>query len=185
MSTSAALRLGVEAERIERTAQRWHDGRCSEAQHARIEASSTSFAAHDPDTATRISALEVIAVSDDSLDPILEHPLVTNLLTRLADLVAERINGKGNDDSGYYTTHDNPLGSGRAFRDAARRGDFPSFKIGREIAAKKSDVRAWLESRTRLPSLRKARPAPSSNVEMLDEFGLRASRKPAAGTEGA
>jgi len=47
----------------------------------------------------------------------------------------------------WATAKDNPLRSSRAFLDAARRGDFPTGKRGREIAARWTDVEAWIEGR--------------------------------------
>lgn len=93
----------------------------------------------------------------------------------------------------YYTTSRNPLRSGRAFRDAARRGCFPSFTIKRQIAARKSDVHAWIESRRRSLAPEKATPQGarlpvnakprSADETLLAEFGLRATRAAPKATE--
>jgi hypothetical protein len=115
-------------------------------------------------------------VSDARDDSLLDHPVVAALLERLADLVAARV--QPGEEGRYYTAVNNPLGSVRAFRDAASRGDFPSFKLGREIAAKRSDVHAWIEGRTKRPSVKKAAAATTDDDDaMLAEFGVRASRK--------
>ena len=47
----------------------------------------------------------------------------------------------------YADARDNPLGSPRAFADAARRGDFPTFRRSRRVTALWCDVAAWIESR--------------------------------------
>ncbi|AUX33193.1 MULTISPECIES: hypothetical protein [Sorangium] len=47
----------------------------------------------------------------------------------------------------YATAKHNPIGSSRAFLDAARRGDFPSHKVGREVRALWADVDAYILSR--------------------------------------
>jgi cobalamin biosynthesis protein CbiG len=43
----------------------------------------------------------------------------------------------------------------RAFSDAGRRGDFPCFRSGRKLAARREDVTRWLESRRVQPRTRK------------------------------
>ena len=77
------------------------------------------------------------------------------LLDDLADRVAERIvervglGEQASNRSAYYSAKNNPLGSQRAFLDAARRGDFPSYKAGRRVLARCEDVDRWIESRPR------------------------------------
>ncbi len=89
---------------------------------------------------TRTNDLEVWwSLSDTSVDDLLNHPVVSALLERFADLLAQRLRANSAGSDGYYTTKSNPLGSARAFRDAARRGHFPSFKLVRMVAAKKTD----------------------------------------------
>jgi hypothetical protein len=66
-------------------------------------------------------------------------------------------NGKATEpDKGdiYYSTDNNPLGR-RAFRRAAARGDFPAFRVGRKLLARKTDVDAWIQSQP--PAPRKSR----------------------------
>ena len=99
------------------------------------------------------------------------------LLDELADRVAERITQRIGKDvptasgSEYYTAASNPLGSRRAFLDAARRRDFLSFKAGRTVLAKREDVHRWIESRPRTQH------EPSSNNptdrELLEGAGVR------------
>ena len=109
----------------------------------------------------------------DTQDPFFNHPVVVALLERLADLVAMRVRTEA--DGSYYTTKDNPLRSARALRDAARRGDFPSYKLAGLITAKKADVEAWVESRKQRPSAKRMNPT-CDNQGMLAEFGLRAGQ---------
>lgn len=47
----------------------------------------------------------------------------------------------------YATAKHNPLGSSRAFLDAARRGDFRSHKVGREVRALWIDVDSYIQSK--------------------------------------
>ncbi|NUQ76819.1 MAG: hypothetical protein HUU21_25065 [Polyangiaceae bacterium] len=103
------------------------------------------------------------------------------LLDELADRVAERITqriGKGiptASGSEYYSANNNPLGSQRAFLDAARRKDFPSFKPGRTVLARREDVDRWIESHPR------TRHEPSSDNptdrDLLERAGVRLKGK--------
>ena len=61
----------------------------------------------------------------------------------------------------YADANNNPLGSARAFLDAHRRGDFPTFKRGREIVARWEDVEAYIASRPTAPRAA-ALPAPAA-----------------------
>lgn len=47
----------------------------------------------------------------------------------------------------HASAQHNPLGSARAFLDAGRRGDFPTFKRGRQVVARWNDVLAFIEAR--------------------------------------
>jgi hypothetical protein len=49
----------------------------------------------------------------------------------------------------YADWEHNPLGSRRAFLDAARAGRFATFKRSRRVTALWADVEAWIESRPR------------------------------------
>lgn len=133
-----------------------------------------------PDTATRTTAsMGWCPVSEFDRDPLLDHPLVVALLERLAGLVARRVRPDG--ESAYYTTLDNPLNSARAFKDAARRGDFPLFKLGR-LLPQGRPTSMWIGSRPKKPALRKTKPA-SREDAVLTEFGLRPTA-PKNGTRG-
>ena len=77
-----------------------------------------------------------------------------NLLEMILDHVAERIAAKLAERPGacaprYADANNNPLGSARAFLDAARRRDFPSFKRARNVVALWADVERYIESRQR------------------------------------
>ncbi|WP_437948709.1 hypothetical protein WME98_50145 [Sorangium sp. So ce296] len=71
--------------------------------------------------------------------------LATMTAELAADLLEQRL--KAPSAPRYATAKNNPLGSGRMFLDAARRGDFPSHKVGREVRALWSDVDAYILSR--------------------------------------
>jgi len=74
--------------------------------------------------------------------------LLNALLEVLAERVADKIAARmGASAPRYATARDNPIGSARAFLDAARRGDFPTFRRGRCVAALWSEVERHVESR--------------------------------------
>lgn len=64
----------------------------------------------------------------------------------------------------YATADHNPLGSPRAFLNAHRRGAFPTFRRGRTIAARWTDVEAWMQD----PARRAKQPA-NDLAGMLDD----------------
>jgi hypothetical protein len=70
--------------------------------------------------------------------------LIDVLAERVADKMATRI---GASSPRYATARENPIGSARAFLDAARRGDFPTFRRGRCVAALWTDVERYVENR--------------------------------------
>lgn len=94
----------------------------------------------------------------------------------------------------HATAKSNPLGSERAFLDAARKGTFPTFKLGREIAARWADVQAYAERRTITRStLAEAPPIESAPTDpdearraTLDRAGvvLRPARRTKNGSAG-
>jgi hypothetical protein len=103
------------------------------------------------------------------------------LLDELADRVAERLTQRIGKDiptasgSEYYSANNSPLGSRRAFLDAARRGAFPSFKAGRSVLAKREDVHRWIESRPRTHQERV--PDDPTDRELLEQAGIRLTGK--------
>jgi hypothetical protein len=84
----------------------------------------------------------------------------------LADKLTERIASRQAAASPYYDTEHNPLGK-RRFLEAARRGDFPSFKRGRRVLALRTDVDAWIA--------KGARSKPANNNETLSDEQLLAT----------
>lgn len=82
----------------------------------------------------------------------------------------------------YATAKSNPLGSARAFLDAGRRRDFPTFKRGREVVAHWTDVETWIESRKLVPRERKPGDDADDDRARLIGAGLRFA--PANGRAG-
>lgn len=72
-----------------------------------------------------------------------------SLLDLLADRIAERVAARIAPDPStrWARARDNPLGSARAFLDAGRRGDFETFKRGREVVARWGDVEGYISAR--------------------------------------
>lgn len=70
--------------------------------------------------------------------------LIEALAERVAEKMAARLPAS---TPRYATAKENPIGSARAFLDAARRGDFPTFRRGRSVAALWSDVERYVENR--------------------------------------
>lgn len=102
-----------------------------------------------------------------ALDAALEAVLRRVVREELAAALA----GRGTPE--HATARENPLGSERAFLAAARKGAFPTFRAGRQVAARWSDVVAWMESRPIDRSAPEAPPEstsrPKSDEERLDE----------------
>jgi hypothetical protein len=73
------------------------------------------------------------------------------LVALLADAVAERLaRHDGDDDGRYYGADDSPLPR-RAFLRLARKGAFPSFRVGKKVLALRADVHAWIEAHPQKP----------------------------------
>jgi hypothetical protein len=99
--------------------------------------------------------------------------LLDALLDDLADRLAERLAVRAGASSPRYAdAKHNPLGSARAFLDAARRRDFATFRRGREVVARWADVEAWIESRKRPVQLPPAVPA-NDDRALLEASGVR------------
>lgn len=107
----------------------------------------------------------------------LDPKLLEGLLCVLADLIAERLAERAAPDPAarFASAKDNPLGTPRAFLDAARRGDFRTFRRGREVVARWADVVAYIEGRE---CKRKPRPRPAAP---LDPAARRRAQLVAAG----
>ncbi|WP_437994389.1 hypothetical protein [Sorangium sp. So ce145] len=82
----------------------------------------------------------------------------------------------------YATSKANPLGSARAFLDAGRRKNFPTFKCGREVWAFWTEVETWIESRKIAPRERKPGDDADDDRARLIGAGLRFA--PANGRAG-
>lgn len=90
------------------------------------------------------------------------------IVERTARRVVELLQAAGSvPNPKHADANNNPLGSARAFLDAHRRGDFPTFKRGREIVALWTDVERYIESRPAAPRA-VAAPAPAANDIALD-----------------
>jgi hypothetical protein len=72
----------------------------------------------------------------------------------------------------YADASENPIGSARAFLDAARAGHFATFKRGRKVSALWADVERWIESRHRSPVTRPPAPVDVERAE-LERAGVR------------
>ena len=110
-------------------------------------------------------------------------PLLGALVDALATAVAAKLEShraeRAPEEPRYYSAVDNPLGSSRAFLDAARRGAFPTYRPGKMLLALRSDVHAWIE---RCPVQRAAPPvthapqgADVTNKELLRRSGIHLS----------
>lgn len=103
--------------------------------------------------------------------------LLDDLAERLADRLAQR------QASGaaprYADAKTNPLGSARAFLDAARRDAFPSFRRGRNVVALWTDVQGYIESRRRLPRERKPADPTEDDRALLEAAGVRLRQRAA------
>lgn len=91
----------------------------------------------------------------------------------LADKLTERIASRQNATSRYYDTANNPLGK-RRFLEAARRGEFPSFKRGKRVLALRTDVEAWIAAGARNTPVNDA--AKLSDEQLLATAGVRLLR---------
>lgn len=105
------------------------------------------------------------------------------LLEALADAIAEKVAEKvaarlavAPAAPALATAKNNPLGSSRAFLDASRRGDFPTFKRGREVVARWSDVAEY--DRARMRPRRKLTTATPTQTDAIEAALRRAGALP-------
>lgn len=96
--------------------------------------------------------------------------LVEALADEIADRVAARLSAP--QDGGFYSAKDpGPFKTSRAFLDAARRGEFPTARVAREVVARRSDVDAAIAAR-----LARRTPRPeevkASDADTLREMGV-------------
>lgn len=103
------------------------------------------------------------------------HPLdvlMVALADRLAPLLAARLDANR---PHYADRARNPYGSPRAFLDAARRGEFPTFMRARRVTALWADVEAAIERRARA---RRPKPDPvADDVALLASAGIKLKPK--------
>lgn len=93
--------------------------------------------------------------------------LFETLLDELAERLAERLAARqGPQTPRFADAETNPYGSARAFQDAARRGEFPSFIRNRRVTALWSDAeQAVMQKRRRR---RPARPEPGIDSDRAE-----------------
>ncbi|WP_434042272.1 MULTISPECIES: hypothetical protein [Sorangium] len=87
-----------------------------------------------------------------------------------ADLLEKRM--KAPSAPRYATPKENPLGSARAFREAAAAGAFKTFRRGKQTAALWADVEAWMVAQP--PPAPRAKPQASGDLSLRDELALAA-----------
>lgn len=93
------------------------------------------------------------------------------IVNAIVEAITDRIGSASLREETFCHSRNNPLGSARAFLNAARRGDFPSFRAGRRVLARRSDVEAWILSRERC-----VRPVRRDDVELLRAAGAQVRR---------
>jgi len=76
----------------------------------------------------------------------------------------------------WATARENPLGGARIFLDAGRRGEFDTFKRGRQVVAKWEDVEAYIE-RTKVKRSRRPASAKTSTTIEPDPNGTAEQRE--------
>jgi hypothetical protein len=113
-----------------------------------------------------VKAAAAAGLGSNVLDALLDE-----LADRLVEKLAKRERGA---TPRFADARNNPLASSRAFLDAARRGDFPSFKRGREVVARWADVERYIESRGHSARIRTAaQPAIDEDRILLEQAGIR------------
>ncbi|WP_437606287.1 hypothetical protein WMF20_35540 [Sorangium sp. So ce834] len=87
-----------------------------------------------------------------------------------ADLLTDRL--KVSPAPRYATARENPLGSARAFREAAAAGAFKTFRRGKQAAALWEDVEAWMVSQP--PPAPRTKPQADGDLSLRDELAIAA-----------
>jgi hypothetical protein len=94
------------------------------------------------------------------------------------------------DAARYYDAHTSPLGR-RAFLRLAREGAFPTFRAGKKLLARRSDVHVWIEAqagaRARAPVAPGEKPLPTDPTALHELLMSKPvmGRGKAAGRHGA
>ncbi|XXX73909.1 hypothetical protein WMF30_40310 [Sorangium sp. So ce134] len=99
--------------------------------------------------------------------------LATMAAELAADLLEERLRAPSTPR--YADAKCNPLGSARAFREAAAAGAFKTFRRGKQTAALWADVEAWMVAQP--PPAPRTKPLVDGDLSLRDELALAA--KPA------
>jgi hypothetical protein len=96
----------------------------------------------------------------------------------LAEAVADRVAARLNDAAvGYVDQSTSPLPK-RVYLEAARRGDFPTARVGKRVIATRADFDAWLVARRRTRASR----ADCGGMAELDRLLAAGGVAPAPGT---
>lgn len=103
---------------------------------------------------------------------------IGDLLDAFAERVAQRLASAASPRNAFYDAKVNPMKSARAFLNAARRGAFPSYRVGRKVLALASDVDGWILRRTR--TIRKASAVETSDRDLLEGAGVRLTSRRSA-----
>lgn len=102
-------------------------------------------------------------------------PLYHEFVKRLAQDIAAQLAASA---PRYADAGNNPLGTRRAFLAAGRRGDFPTFRRGREVVALWADVEAFIESRRRPVRARTPAQETGDDRVLLERSGIRLRGRP-------
>jgi len=100
-------------------------------------------------------------------------------LNAIAEKVAEKLATRATSGAAaaeaYYDARTAPCGK-RPFLEAAARGDFPSFKTGRKVLARRADVERWIEAQPRTAP-RAAAPASDLDARLDSALARAAARR--------
>lgn len=111
--------------------------------------------------------------------------MIDLLINEIADRVVARLAEQAVAPHTHYASaRVNPLGSPRAFLDAARANAFPNYRRGRNVVARWCDVEAWIESRRR-PARERVSPDPGDDDRaLLKAAGVQPRRLAVANDRG-
>ncbi len=93
------------------------------------------------------------------------------ILDLLADKLAERLATQRSDAAPFYDADTAPV-KRRQFLEAARRGEFPSFKRGKKVLARREDVERWIESGARERTASAPARPDESDEQLLARSGI-------------
>jgi hypothetical protein len=133
------------------------------------------------------------AVSPSERPPALPAHVAAALATLagyMASLCKQPAPTETADGGRYYDARTSPLGR-RAFLRLAREGAFPTFRAGKKLLARRSDVHAWIEAqegaRAREPAETGPKPLPTDPTALHELLMSKpvTGRARAAGRRGA